>query len=697
MTIAQDEGNVNSLLERLSGLPLALTQAAAYIVQTGVSIVRYLEYYDGVWKDLMVQQDESPLQEYAQRSVLTTWKISYEQVKSQSGEASNLLHLWSFLYAGDLWYELIACAKEFGAETSVPSWLTVLAQNRLKFDRALSLLIKYSLVEGKAETASYAMHSVLHSWCRYLGESEAEKESFWKLAVYIVEGMVPSKSTEEYWVLQRRLLPHGQMILHGMKSKTRAATDVNETWIYENLAGMFADQDRYKEAEELYERALAGSEKALGPEHTSTLDTVSNLGNLYAKQDRLAEAEAMYERALAGQEKALGPEHRSTFGTVSNLGILYAKQGRLAEAEKMYERSLAGQEKALGAEHTSTLGIVNNLGLLYSDQGKLAEAETTYTRALAGYEKALGPEHTDTLGTINNLANLYSDQDKLPEAETMYTRALAGYEKALGAEHTSTLMTVNNLGLLYSDQGKLAEAEAMYTRALAGKEKALGPEHRSTLDTVNNLGNLYAKQGRLAEAEAMYERALAGKEKALGPKHTSTLDTVNNLGNLYAKQDRLAEAEAMYERALAGSEKALGPEHTSTLDTVNNLGALYANQGRLAEAEAMYERALAGRKKTLGPELTSTVDLAHRLSALRMLLREPAPADASADYKAAFSGYYSPQLSHDATRLSFSSTAPELMSQVEQKEHRPRKRDALLRKFRLRTTASDTKMSHSSR
>jgi hypothetical protein len=32
----------------------------------------------------------------------------------------------------------------------------------------------------------------------------------------------------------------------------------------------------------MYNRALAGKEKAWGPEHTSTLDTVNNLGSLYA-------------------------------------------------------------------------------------------------------------------------------------------------------------------------------------------------------------------------------------------------------------------------------------------------------------------------------------------------------------------------------------------------------------------------------
>jgi hypothetical protein len=55
-----------------------------------------------------------------------------------------------------------------------------------------------------------------------------------------------------------------------------------------------SDQGKLKEAEEMYWRALKGKEKAWGPEHTSTLDTVNNLGNLYSDQGKLAEAEEMY-------------------------------------------------------------------------------------------------------------------------------------------------------------------------------------------------------------------------------------------------------------------------------------------------------------------------------------------------------------------------------------------------------------------
>jgi hypothetical protein len=81
----------------------------------------------------------------------------------------------------------------------------------------------------------------------------------------------------------------------------------------------------------MYQRAMTGNEKALGPDHTSTLDIVHNLGNLYQDQGKLkeAEAEAMHQRALIGKEKALGPDHISTLETIHALGNLYKDQGKL--------------------------------------------------------------------------------------------------------------------------------------------------------------------------------------------------------------------------------------------------------------------------------------------------------------------------------------------------------------------------------
>ena len=58
---------------------------------------------------------------------------------------------------------------------------------------------------------------------------------------------------------------------------------------------------------------------SLGLDHTSTLNPVNNLG---LEQGKLKEAEEMYQRALAGSEKSLGPDHTSTLNPVNNLGPL---------------------------------------------------------------------------------------------------------------------------------------------------------------------------------------------------------------------------------------------------------------------------------------------------------------------------------------------------------------------------------------
>ena len=41
--------------------------------------------------------------------------------------------------------------------------------------------------------------------------------------------------------------------------------------------------------------SFGGIEKALGLEHTSTLDTINNLGTLYKDQGKLVEVEAMHK------------------------------------------------------------------------------------------------------------------------------------------------------------------------------------------------------------------------------------------------------------------------------------------------------------------------------------------------------------------------------------------------------------------
>jgi Tetratricopeptide repeat len=65
------------------------------------------------------------------------------------------------------------------------------------------------------------------------------------------------------------------MVLNGL------VIDEGMVWACHNLGDLYLDQGQLGEAEKMYMRALQGKEKAWGPDHTSTLDTVNNLGRLY--------------------------------------------------------------------------------------------------------------------------------------------------------------------------------------------------------------------------------------------------------------------------------------------------------------------------------------------------------------------------------------------------------------------------------
>jgi tetratricopeptide (TPR) repeat protein len=493
--------------------------------QTADTFSDYLRLYNDSWNDLD-QHSKGPL-DYEDRTLYSTWNVSLTLVRIQDAAAAELLRLIGYLGHQDLWYELFQ-----GGAADQPMWWAEVSQNRARFNRAMSVLHNYSLVEVRA--GKYSLHTCVHDWTLEYLNREFDGD-LCKLAIHCIAESVQWETEGEYWMRNRRVLQHLQRLEHGRLKALIDWSSIDAGDIC-RIADLYRQGGMSRAAKKMCLRALRGYKNTCGAEHTSTLDTVGNLGNLYAEQGKVTKAEKMYLQALRGYEKARGAEHTSTLNIVNNLGLLYADQGKMAEAEEMYLRALRGYEKAWGAEHTSTLNTVNNLGLLYANLGKMAEAEEMYLQALRGKEKAYGAEHTLTLNTVDNLGNLYADQGKMTEAEDMYLRALRGKEKAWGAEHTSTLNTVYNLGLLHADQSKMTEAEEMYFRALRGYEKAYGAEHTLTLETVNNLGLLYADQGKMAEAEEMYSQALRGYKKARRTEHLSAVKTVDNLCLLFFEQ-----------------------------------------------------------------------------------------------------------------------------------------------------------------
>ncbi|CAG8115642.1 unnamed protein product [Penicillium nalgiovense] len=486
----QSDPYAKRLVKRIAGLPLALAAAGTYLQRTTFTFERYLQEYEKFWN--LDPHRPIVLQEYQERTLYTTWNLSYSCLEKADPDASKILKLLAYFDNQSLWYELFHA----GLTDSSPKWLREVIIDDANFNRVMGVLAEYYFLDIHQTSESWSMHNCVHDWTLAALNKDIDANNYWYafdcISASINEGNAGSFAT----VLYSPLAAHATRLVH-QRFCENDIINIPTHQLHQALliANLLREQVLLIAAERMYQRALAGYENALGADHTSTLDTVNNLGVLYVAQGKLDQAEQMYQWALAGREKALGADHTSTFNTINNLGILYVAQGKLDQAEQMYQRALAGREKALGVDHTSTFNTVNNLGNLYRSQGKLDQAEQVYQRALSGREKVLGADHMSTLNTVNNLGVLYVAQGKLDQAEQMYQRALAGREKVLGADHMSTLNTVNNLGVLYRDQGKLDQAELMYHRAGLGKEKnntdvqvmetrkqVLGPEHSDALD-----------------------------------------------------------------------------------------------------------------------------------------------------------------------------------------------------------------------
>jgi tetratricopeptide (TPR) repeat protein len=183
--------------------------------------------------------------------------------------------------------------------------------SNLVFKTKVKTLITFSLVEIKQQEGSYTLHPVVQDWCYHIAASNNLTNQLYELALISVGYMVPSNSDRGYAEVQQQLLPHANYLVD--RKRDHWPNNTSDMWNALNgIGNLYSNQAKLKEAEEMYQRALAGYEKALGPDHTSTLDTVKNLGLLYKHQGKLQEADEMYERALASYEKVLGPGHSKT-------------------------------------------------------------------------------------------------------------------------------------------------------------------------------------------------------------------------------------------------------------------------------------------------------------------------------------------------------------------------------------------------
>jgi tetratricopeptide (TPR) repeat protein len=494
------------LAAELGNLPLALEQAAAYIVETNTDFAAYLRAF----RKRRVSLLERAGGLVSHETVAVTWAANFEAAERASLAAADVLRISAFLGSDAIPFEIFldGAAALGGAIAEA-----LVDPDELSVAEMLRPLTRYSLIRSDPGLRAYSVHRLVQEIVR-AATGEAEAHAYVDRAVAALDATLP-KADFAAWPLYERLIPHVMAIAQ---------------WV------------------DAYEMYPAGWTR------------ISYQAGFYLRErGRYTEAEELLRRALSSAERAVGPKHPDVAACLNGLGVVVMYQGRYAEAQSLHERALAIRERSLGPDDLGVADSLNNLGLLHGNRGRHATAAQLYERASAIYERVCGPTDQLVAMSINNVAHAYGALGRYAEAKPLFERALATYESAVGAGHPDVAYSLNGLAVVLTRLGQLQAAEPLFRRALALREQGLGPEHPAVGAGLISFADNVSKQGRYAEGEALLERALAIFERAHGRDHPEFANGLLGLASLRTDQGRTAEAIALHERALAVAERTFPP------------------------------------------------------------------------------------------------------------------------------------------
>jgi tetratricopeptide (TPR) repeat protein/class 3 adenylate cyclase len=398
------------------------------------------------------------------------------------------------------------------------------------------------------------------------------------------------------------LLPH----LRWCTRDAAQRTDALMAELCETLALHLHTIGDYAAARQLFERALAINEQALGVDHPTTAHTLNSLADLLRAMGNPDAAMPLAKRALAINEQVHGPDHPATAQSLNNLaGLLYAA-GAAVAATPLVERALAINEQALGPDHPLVAQTLAYLAYLLEAQGRYTLAEPFACRALAINEHILGSTHPTVAQSLNNLASLLTAQARYDEARPLYQRALVINEQALGSMHLATAQTLNNLAVSLILETRYAEAEALARQSIAIYTDVVGPRHAVTARSMGTLAEVLRLRRNYEAARPFAEQAVAICQEELGSDHPLTAIHLDYHARLLGDRGDYEAARLAFEQALAINERTGGPEHPRTALNLHHLALLLRDGGERPLACTLLARAYAINKRVLGPHHPAT-------------------------------------------------------------------------------------------
>jgi tetratricopeptide (TPR) repeat protein len=303
-----------------------------------------------------------------------------------------------------------------------------------------------------------------------------------------------------------------------------------------NLARTRVEQERFKDAEQIYSR--------LRESYPDDPTPVLSLAYTAIRKERYEFAAQLLRDAIALGHKAITAKHL--------LGLILLKLGKTREA-------------------ISTLRLATHLEVrtpaLYEALGAAYSVEEDFSRAAMAFKTTLSLKPWAP-HAIHGLANALLELKQNDEASTL----LVGYLEKSPKDHAAKQL----LARAYAGRRQFRSAIAQLTQVWSDTDEP-GPTVAMRTILANNIGAYYLDNGEISQAEQWFSRAIS-----IGPNVTPI--PFNNLARVSLKNGMPDVAFEL----LRTSKKRFG----DNLDTIFMLGVCYEKVGLYDEGIAQLQGAV---------------------------------------------------------------------------------------------------------
>ncbi|TLD09815.1 hypothetical protein PspLS_11627 [Pyricularia sp. CBS 133598] len=445
-----DVENVARLVKVLEYMPLAVTQAGAYIRQRAprTSVSKYLKDFEKSdrHKLSILNRDEGKdlrRDREASNSVIITWQISFEAIGSERQSAADLLSLMSFFDHQGIPESLVRPRDDNRSQDdnggnhesdSNSSCASSKSDNWFEqsFEGDLEMLRDYSLVFLNDTGDVFRMHSLVQLATRRWLDTDEKLGTFKAQYINRIAGDFPTGHYNN-WPTCQTLFAHVEKAI-SQRPQNDQPLQKWATVLY-NGSWYAKEQGRYSLAATMAKKSREARQITLGNSHELTLDSILMVGLILLNQGKYKNAEKLFVEVMEIREKKLGLNHPDTLSSMANLASAYRNQGRWEEAEQLEVEVMETSKEKLGLDHPDTLSSMANLASTYWNQGRWKEAEQLFVEVMETRKKKLGLDHPDTLSSMANLASTYWNQGRWEEAEQLEVEIMETRKEKLGLDH----------------------------------------------------------------------------------------------------------------------------------------------------------------------------------------------------------------------------------------------------------------------